>query len=191
MRVKRVSKGGILGEERRKGYFFLLNFTKGAPMALQWQYRCVSPAKWAKRTTNVDHVIPIFLFLFFLLSFEFHHARCIQNFVDLFFPKESGERYYTSHPKEKILQERTQTLSGICKYNRFGEKGGDDVDARAVSFQQRGRHEFWVVSLSDRLASSYRQEFIGLVIALAPNKRGDRGAREGWKAMARCNWYRW
>lgn len=65
-------------------------------------------------------------------------------------------------------------------------------EARTVSFQQRGRHEFWVVSLSDRLASSYRQEFIGLVvIALPPNKRGDRGAREGWKAMARCNWYRW
>lgn len=35
-----------------------------------------------------------------------------------------------------------------------------------------------MVSLSDRLASSYRQEFIGLVIALAPNKRGDRGACE-------------
>lgn len=51
------------------------------------------------------------------------------------------------------------------------------VHGVSVSFQ-RGRHEFWVVSLSDRLASSYRQEFIGLVIALAPNKRGDRGACE-------------
>lgn len=189
------------GIERRKGYFFLLNFTKGAPMTLTIAIPvCVSCEMGNERQTSTMS------FHYFSSSSSF---SLLSNFITRFshrremHPEFRSSRFIFSQrierivlyipPKEKILQERSRYPAFANTIDSGGGRWRGVMwmhELPTVSFQQWGRHEFWVVSLSDRLASSYRQEFIGLVIALA-NKRGDRGAREGWKAMARCNWYRW
>lgn len=100
------------GIERRKGYFFLLNFTKGAPMTLTIAIPvCVSCEMGNERQTSTMS------FHYFSSSSSFSllrislrgsriDARCIQNFVapDLFFSKESRESYYISRPRRKFCK---------------------------------------------------------------------------------------